>query len=368
MARSLYLDVESSRFVSGLNSSIPASLESFFQGDNAQYEIYFLQRNTAENPQTLYEPVDYSARSLKVAIGAPPPSNATAYVAQNTWTNIGSVVTATVARTVTGTASVNEQQLVTLSPAAWSGNFSLAFPARSISVSSITGGLFTTTVNHGLTVLEPFTLTGFSTPTGFVNGQTLFAAAILSNKTFTANGTATTTAVTAFSATGTGTLTTLAESTPLIDVRATGSQVRSTVEELASVGAGNVSVVAVPGSSYRLAFTGLKSSVQLAQATITATSIVPVYGKSATLDFATVTLANAISGSATLSAVLEVESTEGAVVETLCQSPVTLINDIIEAGSVTPVTGTSVFTLLSPDSSTWEISIDDSGALTAEKQ
>jgi hypothetical protein len=228
--------------------------------------------------------------------------------------------------------------------------------------------LFTTTVNHGLTVLEPFTLTGFSTPTGFVNGQTLFAAAILSNKTFTANGTATTTAVTAFSATGTGTLTTLAESTPLIDVRATGSQVRSTVEELASVGAGNVSVVAVPGSSYRLAFTGLKSSVQLAQATITATSIVPVYGKSATLDFATVTLANAISGSATLSAVLEVESTEGAVVETLCQSPVTLINDIIEAGSVTPVTGTSVFTLLSPDSSTWEISIDDSGALTAEKQ
>ena len=368
MARSLYLDVESARFISGFNSSIPAPLESFFQGDNAQYELYFVQRNTAENPTTLYEPVDYSGRTVKLAIGAAPPSTATAYVAQNTWTNLGSTVTATVTRTVTGSATANEQQLLTLTPAAWSGSFAVTIPARSISVSGVTGGLFTTSGNHGLATYEPFVLTGFTTPTGFSNGQTLFVATILSSTTFYANATPTATAITAYTATGSGTLSTVLASTPLIDARASGPQVREALEGVTSVGIGNVSVVANPGSSYRLAFTGEKSITELAIATVAGTSLVPVYGKSATLNFATNELNAAISGSASLSAVLEVETTDGATIETSCQVAVTLTNDIIAAGSLTPVTaGITSFTLLDPTSAAWVISIDADGILTATK-
>jgi hypothetical protein len=368
MARSLYLDVESARFISGFNSSIPASLESFFQGDNAQYELYFVQRNTVENPSTLYEPVDYSARTVKLAIGAAPPSTATAYVAQNTWANLGSTVTATVARTVTGSATTNEQQLVTFTPAAWSGTFALTIPARSISVSSITAGLFTTSGNHGLASYEPFVLTGFSTPTGFSNGQTLFVASILSSTTFYANATPTATAVTAYTASGSGTLSTVLASTSLINARASGAEVRAAMEGVTSVGIGNVSVVASPGSSYKLAFTGEKSVTELAVATVAGTSLIPVYGKTATLNFATIELNDAISGSATLSAVLEVETTDGATIETTCQVPVTLSNDIIAAGSLVPITaGITSFTLLDSNSEAWVITIDTDGILTATK-
>jgi hypothetical protein len=143
--------------------------------------------------------------------------------------------------------------------------------------------------------------------------------------------------------------------------------VQSALEQVPSIGASNVSVVAVPGSNYRIVYQGSKAQTPLAVPTVAAT-LTPIFGKTATINFSTTTLLNAISASASINSVLEIESTNGSEVETLCQVPITINNDIIEAGSVTPVTGTSVFTLLSPDSSTWEISIDDSGALTAEKQ
>lgn len=368
MSRYLYLDIETARFVSGFNSSAPATLESFFQGDNAQYELYFVQRNTVENPVTIYEPVDYSARTVKLAIGAAPPSTATAFVVQNTWADLGSTVTASVTRTVTGSPTLNEQQLLTFTPEAWTGSFSLTVPSRSISVSAISAGLFTTSGNHGLASLEPFVLTGFSTPTGFSNGQTLFVASILSSTTFFANSTPTSTAITTFTAASGGTLATVLASTPLIDARASGANVRETLEGVTSIGVGNVSVVATPGKTYRLGFTGQKSVTQLAVATASGVALEPVYGKSATLNFATNELNAAISGSASILAVLEIKTTEGGTVETTCQVPITLSNDLIEAGSLTPVTaGLTSFALLAPNGSQFIISIDDDGILTATK-
>jgi hypothetical protein len=364
MARALYLDVEQGRFVSGLDSGLLPPLDTFFQGDNASYELYFLKRATAPAP-SFYEPLDYSARSVKFAIGAPPPSGAL-YVAQDTWGNTSSVVTATVARTVTGGASTNEQQTVTFAPAAYDGTFALTVPSRTITVSSVSAGVFTTSGNHGLALLEPFTLTGFTTPTGFSNGNTLFVAALLSSTTLFAAPTPTTTAVTGYTANG-GTIRTITATTPLLSARATGLQVQAALEQLTSVGEGNISVVASPGSSYRLAYQGAKQQTLLPVATVAA-ALTPIYAKTATINFSTSALQNAISASASVDAVLEIETTDGSEVETLVQAPITLLNDIIEAGSVTPVTGTTSFTLLAPDSSTWSVSIDNDGSLTATKQ
>jgi hypothetical protein len=224
----------------------------------------------------------------------------------------------------------------------------------------------TSSGNHGLALFEPFVVTGFTTPTGFANGATLFVSNIPSRTTFGASTTATTTAITSFTANA-GTFQTVTASAPLLFAQATASQVQSALEQVPSIGIGNVAVVAAPGSNYRIVYQGNKAQTSLAVPTVAAT-LTPIFGKTATINFSTTTLLNAISASASIDSVLEIESTNGAEVETLCQVPITLNNDIIEAGSVTPVTGTTVFTMLSPDSSTWEISIDDSGTLTAEKQ
>lgn len=366
MARALYIDVEQGRFVSGLDSGLQPSLDLFFQGDNVPYELYFVQRATSVPPATLYEPLNYSSRSIKFAIGAPPPDAGTAYVSQNTWTNTTPTVAASVVQTVTGSASANEQQTLTFVPPAYEGTFALTFPLRAVSVSGVSAGVFTSSGNHGLALFEPFVLTGFTTPTGFSNGATLFVSTIPSRTTFGASTTPTTTAITSFTANA-GTFSTVTATAPLLSARATASQVQSALEQVPSIGSGNVAVVATPGSNYRIVYQASKAQTQLAVPTVAAT-LTPIFGKTATVNFSTTTLLNAISASASINSVLEIESTDGSSVETLCQVPITLNNDIIEAGSVTPVTGTSVFTLLSPDSSTWEISIDDSGVLTAEKQ
>jgi hypothetical protein len=86
------------------------------------------------------------------------------------------------------------------------------------------------------------------------------------------------------------------------------------------------------------------------------------------VNFNTSSLANAISASADIEAALEIEVTDGTEVVTVAQNPVTIKNEVIAAGSPTPVTGTSSFGLLDGDGATWLITIDNSGVLTATKQ
>jgi hypothetical protein len=366
MARRLFIDTEAGRFVDGVNSNIPAALDNLFENDSASYELYFLRRDPTG--AFLYEAQDFSAKSVKLHIAPAPPSTATAFVAQNTWTNLPSTVSATVTRTITGGTVSNEQQRLTFSPEAQSGTFSLTIPARTITVSAVAGGLFTTSDNHGLAALEPFTITGLSAPTGGLsNGQTLFAAAIVNPTQFRAAPTATTTPVNTYAASG-GTASTITASTRLVAGRATGAEVQAALEALPSVGAGNVVVLASPGREYRIGYQGAKGQVPISVAAVAA-ALTPLFGKTAPLNFATTELANAISASASLAATLEVEVTESGSVDTVLQVPVTLRNDIITGASPLPVSTTTAtfFTLLSPDNSVFAVSVDDNGILTTEK-
>jgi hypothetical protein len=366
MARRLFIDTGAGRFVDGVNSNIPAALDNLFENDSADYELYFLRRDPTG--AFLYEAQDFSAKSVKLHIAPPAPSTATAYVAQNTWTNLPSTVSATVTRTVTGGTVSNEQQRLTFSPEAQSGTFSLTIPARAITLSSVTDGLFTASGNHGLAALEPFTITGLSAPTGGLsNGQTLFASVIVNPTQFRAAPTATTTPVSTYAASS-GTASTITASTRLVAGRATGTEVQTALEALPSVGAGNVIVLGVPGREYRIGYQGAKGQVEIPLATAAA-ALTPLFGKTATLNFATTQLAAALSGNASLQAALEVEVTEGGNVDTVLQVPVTLRNDIIDGASPLPVSTTTAtfFTLLSPDNSVFAVSVDDDGILTTEK-
>jgi hypothetical protein len=368
MARRLFIDLDSGRLVAGVNSSIPTGLDNIFENDSADYELYFLKADPTG--AATFEAQDFSAKSVKLHIAAPPPSTATAYVAQNAWTDLPATVSATISRVITGGSITNEQQKVSFSPDAQSGTFSLTIPARTITVSAITAGLFTTSGNHGLALLEPFSITGLTAPTGGLsNGQTLFASVLVSPTQLRAATSATTTPINTFAADSGGTASTVTASTRLLPARATAAEVQTALQALPSVGAGNVSVFAAPGKEYRIGYQGAKGQAELPLPTVAA-ALTPLFGKTAKLNFGTVELANAISASASLEAALEVELTENGSVETVLQIPVTLRNDIIEGASPLPSstpTATS-FLLASPDNSTWQVSIDDDGILTATKQ
>jgi hypothetical protein len=367
MARKLYIDVDAGQFVESVNSNIPVALGNLFENDSADYELYFLRRDPTG--AFLYEAQDFSAKSVKLHIAPAPPSTATAFVAQNTWTNLPSIVSAVVTRTLTGGPVSNEQQRLTFSPDAQSGTFSLTIPARTITVSGVAAGLFTASDNHGLAVLEPFTITGLTAPTGGLsNGQTLFASVIVNPTQFRAAATRTTTPNNAFAADSGGTASTVTASTRLVAGRATGAEVQAALEALPSVGTGNVVVLASPGREYRIGYQGEKGQVPIPVATVAA-ALTPLFGKTATLNFATTQLAAALSGNASLQAALEVETTESGNVDTVLQVPVTLRNDIIDGASPLPVSTTTAtfFTLLSPDNSVFAVSVDDNGILTTEK-
>jgi hypothetical protein len=365
MARKLYLDVDTGRFVAGLSGGVPPDL-SAFEGDNVDYELYFLTTGTGGRA---YEPLDYSSKSVKLHIGPLPPSTATAYVAAQAWTNLPATVSATLTRSVTGGAAANEQQVLAFSPDAYDGTFSLTFPAQALTFSSVTAGLFTTSGTHGLSYGQAFVPTGFGTPTGFSNGSTLYVAQLVSGASFYANTTATSTAITAYAATTAGTGHTLTATSPLMSARDSTSQIVATLEGMAPIGTGNVLVTGTAGRVYRIGFTGAKTQVALPLMTVAA-ALTPVYGKTATLNFNTTQLINAISASASISATMEVEVSQSGKVETVTQALVTLSNDIIATTGGTPVTVSpaAFFYLQSPDLSTWSISVDDDGSLTATKQ
>jgi hypothetical protein len=368
MARKLYIDTDAGRLVSGLNSSIPPDLNTLFEGDAVDYELYFVKRDPLG--VNAYEPQNLSAASVSLHIGEPRPSTATAFVAQNTWTDLPATVTATVTRTVTGGVGLNEQQAVAFSPEVYSGTFSLTFPSRTVALTgTITSGLFTAVSAHGLALSEPFLTSGISGAAGgLTNGQTLFVSQVLNATQFSAATAPNRSAATSFSASSPGSALTITATSRLIDARGTAQACQSALETVASVGAGNVTVVAAPGRQYRISYENEKSQVALPLPTI-ADALTPIYGKTALVNFNTTTLVNALSASATIDAVLEVETTESGAVETVLQVPVLLRNDIISGTSPLPPPTTTApfFYLASPDASVFAVSVDNSGVLTTEK-
>jgi hypothetical protein len=368
MARRLFVDVDTGQLVSGVNDTTAPDLFGF-EGDNRDYELYFLSAQTGG--ENYYEVLNYNDRDVRLHIGANPPSTLTAYVAATAgaWSNLPATITASMSRAVTGGAAANEQQTLTLEPEAIGGTFSLTYPSQSLTLTTITRGVFTTSGSHGLNFGQAFVITGVGTPTGgLTSGNTYFVAQIVGKTQFFANTTATSTAITSYGATTAGTGYTLTATTTAIDASASVAQVQTILEGLSTIGTGNIRVTGTSGRSYRFTFVNDKGQVALPLMTVTQ-ALTPFYGKTATLNFNTNELFNAISASASIEATLEIETSFSGKTETIAQTLVTLRNDIIAAtGGLPslPLTASS-FNLLAPDASTWTISIDNSGILTATK-
>lgn len=369
MARKIYVDVDTGQLVSGVNDTTTPEVFAF-EGDNRDYELYFLTHQPGG--ENYYEVIDYDARSVRLHIGPNPPSAATPYVATTAgaWSNLSATITAAITRAVTGTTIANEQQLLTITPDAIGGTFAITYPSQSVSFATVTGGVFTTSGSHGLNYGQAFVITGFGTPTGgLANGSTYYVAQVIGKTRFFANTTATSTAVTAYSATTAGTAYTLTATTTAIDGTASVAAVQQILEGLSTIGTGNIRVTGTPGRSLRFTFINEKGQVALPLMTV-AQALTPIYGKTGTLNFNTVELLNAISASASIEATLEIETTFSGKTETVAQALVTLNNDIIAPTASLPTSATpqTSFTLRSSDNSAWTVTIDNNGVLTATKQ
>ena len=288
--------------------------------------MYFLTESSTGN--TIYESIDYSGSDIKLYIGEAPPSTATPYVAITSWSNTATTVAASLVKSITGSSSINEVQTLSFSPDAFDGTYSLTIPARSLTVSSIITGAFTVSGNHGLAVDEPFVITGTTSPVDFANGQTLYVTEIASANKFYANSAITTVSVLTYASTGGGSIYTVTASSQAISARASMSDMQTILEAMPSIGVGNVSVSGVLGRRYRLNFQNAKAQTSLGLATITG-SLTPLYGKSATMALTSTTLANAISASASIDAVIEIQVTTGSLIDTQVQQSVTISKDII---------------------------------------
>ena len=262
-------------------------------------------------------------------------------VFQSTWTNLSTTVTATIATTVTGSGLQNEIQRLTFSQEPFEGTFRLSFPIVALtSNSTVTAGVFFTSVTHGLALNQPITITGFDTTvTGFTRGSTLFINSIPSVTSFlvatTAGGTTITTA-SATAATTAGSIATFLRQTDPLPASAVAADIATALQALDSIGAGGVSVAGIDGEFADITFGGGKGFCD--QPTITiAHGLTAKPGKTADVNFATFALRDLVGSSNAVDLDLEIELTDSGTRQTVILSGCSVSEELIDANAFSPV-------------------------------
>jgi hypothetical protein len=360
-ARKFYLDTQSRVFVASPDSTLAASDPLFFDEDVEAIELYFLE--PTGNFDAPYRFLDYSANTVKLAIGTTQPA-----ALQTSWTSLTTTVTATITSLVTGGSGSNEQQKITLSPEPASGGWALQLPSRNVTVSSVSANVFTA-ADHGLYSGQSVSLTAFSlTNSAVANGSSYFVIRN-SKDTFSLASTASsTTALTAEVTSGGGTVSLPAVTTGQLPHNASPAELQAALVAAGIVenSAPQILVTGTAGKEYVLTYANGSANRDYANVTIVGSTLLGPYGLEANLNLATVEIAALVTAAAT-GVKLEVEVGSGGQRQTY-QRAVTLSSDIVSSASPAPVpSGSTSFALLAPDGSQWIVSIDNDGILSATK-
>jgi hypothetical protein len=263
-------------------------------------------------------------------------------VYQDSWSDLSTTVTATIATTVTGAASLNEVQRLSFSQKPFTGTYELTFPATAFTVAStVTSGVFITSVTHGLALNQPIAITGFDTTiTGYTRGTTYFVRAIPEVTQFTVALTAGGTALTGAATTATtqGTINTFARQTAPISASASAADVQAALQALDSIGSGGVIVTGIAGQFYDVTFSGAKGLTNQPELTVqNSTTAKP--GKTADVNFATFALRDLLGNSAAVDLDLELELTESGTRQTVILQACSVAEELIDADSFSPTSG-----------------------------
>jgi hypothetical protein len=361
-ARKFYLDTQARAFVSSPNTTLAAAQPLFFEEDVESVELYFLK--PTGNFDAPYEYLDYSANTVKLAVGTTAPA-----ALQVSWSALPTAVTATITSLVAGGGGSNEQQRITLSPQPVSGGFSIQLPARNITVSSVSANVFTA-ADHGLYSGQSVSLTAFSLTSSVVaNGSSYF---IIRNSkdTFSLASTASSTAaLTAAVTSGGGTVELGAVTTGQLSYDASPSAVQGALQAagLAENNAPQILVTGAAGREYVLTYANGSANRDYANVSIVGSTLLAPAGLSANVNFATTEIAALITAGTT-SAKLEVEVSGGGRRQTY-QAACSLSSDIVTSTSPTPAPAGSLgFNMIAGNGDVYTVSIDNDGILTATKQ
>lgn len=350
-ARQFFLDVQARQFVSGANSTLPASSLLFFEEDVEAIELYFLQPSTTAG--RVYDYLDLSAATVKFAVGTTSPA-----ALQTAWSAISTSVVSTITGVSDGGIGSYEVQKINFVPKPTQGSYIIEFPPRNISVVSVTAGIFTCSSPHGLLDGQAVTLTGFTAPTGFSNGTSYFVADG-TTQTFSITNIAGVAAITAPAASSGGIAQLGKISTESIAYNASPLTVQNAISSVAA----DVSVTGIAGENYTITFINNSSGIDFPLVALASNTLAAAPGLAANLSFNTSNIASLISAGTTAVNV-EVEVAEGAVRQTF-RTSATLADGLITSTSPSPLPATTAgsFVLQSPNGTQFTVTVTNDGEL-----
>jgi hypothetical protein len=237
---------------------------------------------------------------------------------------------------------LNEVQRLSFSQKPFTGTYELTFPATAFTVAStVTSGVFITSVTHGLALNQPIAITGFDTTiTGYTRGTTYFVRAIPEVTQFTVALTAGGTALTGAATTATtqGTINTFARQTAPISASASAADVQAALQALDSIGSGGVIVTGIAGQFYDVTFSGAKGLTNQPELTVqNSTTAKP--GKTADVNFSTFALRDLVGNNPSVDLDLELEITESGARSTVVLGGCSVSEELIDADSFSPTSG-----------------------------
>jgi hypothetical protein len=270
-------------------------------------------------------------------------------VYQDSWTNLGTTVTATVATTVTGSNEVSEVQRLSFSREPFAGNYRLTVPSAILSsIGGVSNGIFAydSNANHGLALNQPIFLDAITdgTVTGYNAGTTYFVKTIPQPFQFGVSVTAGGTLITGSSVTASFEFQTITRQTAPISATASAADVQAALQALDSIGAGGVIVTGIQGEYFDITFSGAKGQSGANSGADTAVVQLSVQngttakpGKTADVNFATFALRDLLGNNPAVDLDLELELTESGTRQTVILQACSVAEELIDADSFSPV-------------------------------
>ena len=243
-------------------------------------------------------------------------------VFENTWSDIGTIITATLTTIITGGVSANEVQRLSFSRNPSSGTFRLTVPTYNVLIAStITNGVFISSENHGLAISQPVILSGFTALTGYTNGSQYVVKTIPQSNQFTL---AITSGASVITGSGepdeSGYAATILRQTNPIDHNASPSDVQNLLQVLDSIGSGNVIVNGAQGSYYDFTFINYKGFTDLPVLN-GINNLVGASAKIASVDFTSSSLRDLLGNNQQTTLDLEIELTDADGISTMILTP-----------------------------------------------
>jgi hypothetical protein len=359
-SRKLYMDTAARSFVASPDTTLPAGDPFLFAEDVEALELYFLEPTGSVT--TPYSYADYSANTVKLAIGLTQPA-----ALQTSWSTLPTTITVGITSLTAGGSGNNEVQRITFDPRPGAGSWAIVFPARSVSVSSVASGVFTA-AEHGLYSGQAVTLSAFTlTASAVANGSSYFVIRNTKDAFSLASSPNSTTPLAAQTTSGGGTVDVGSVTTPQLPYNASPDAVQSAIAAsgLAIGGAAQIAVSGTTGKEYVLTYGGGSANRDYANVTLAGNTLAGPAGLSANLNLNTAEIA-ALIAAGNSRATLEIEVSDGTRRQTY-QRTVSLGSDVIDSTSSAALATTTAsgFVLMSSNGTVWEITPDNAGVLQA---